>query len=63
LTDNYSIEDLFHWIVQSNLEILSELEDINKPEQIAQAIEMILKAEKIALVGVGGSALWRWTRN
>jgi RpiR family carbohydrate utilization transcriptional regulator len=56
LTDNYSIADLFHWVVQSNVEILSELEDTNKPEQFAQAIEMILKAEKIALVGVGGSA-------
>lgn len=56
MSEDFQISDLLHLIVQSNVEILTELKDINKPEQFTQAIESILNAEKIALVGVGSSA-------
>lgn len=56
LTEDFQIADLLRLIVQSNVAILTELQEINKPEQFAQAIEIILNAEKIGLVGVGSSA-------
>jgi len=55
LNENFDPKNLLYLVVQSNLEMINDLNDINKPGDLGHAIDLIMNAQKVVLIGVGSS--------
>lgn len=55
LNENFDPSKLLFLVIQRNLEMFNDLNEINKPEALNSAIDLIMNAQKVVLIGVGSS--------